>query len=219
MGRLCPATKHNSTETLSALRRVHHAQAVSAHVLSGHASLSPAWAALRDPVREACLALVRALHATLSARDDQRFRRSSATSPKAPPCPTKASPDVAPESERVLERESKEESVTAFPSAGSAKTLPHSGTDFEFKMYAGPLFDRLRRLWGIDTLSFVNALCGPLYEVVLLNAKPLQFMFFAKYKRFVVKTVSKLQADCLLRILPKYTSHITLVTPQFRITP
>ncbi len=77
-----------------------------------------------------------------------------------------------------------------FPPEGSTTTPPHTlKKSFEFKDYAGKMFEFLRREAGISAKQYLSSLAGNLpYLDFVTNSKSGQFFFFSYDKKFLLKT-------------------------------
>jgi 1-phosphatidylinositol-4-phosphate 5-kinase len=82
--------------------------------------------------------------------------------------------------------------------------------DTTFKVYAGPAFARLRKLYGITSRELLQSFPQhgqPLIEFAA-NSKSPQRFFFSHDGKFMVKTMSETELRSLLRFLKDYSRHL-----------
>lgn len=81
---------------------------------------------------------------------------------------------------------------------------------FQFSSYANPVFCCVRKLFGIDSNSFLTSL-GP--ESGQLKGGPSKgkggaFFYFSGDKKFILKTLTDPECQLFLKLLPDYLSHV-----------
>ncbi|KAF4362174.1 phosphatidylinositol 4-phosphate 5-kinase 8 isoform X1 [Cannabis sativa] len=108
-----------------------------------------------------------------------------------------------------------------FPRKGSQFTPPHDSIDFYWKDYCPMVFRNLREMFKLDAADYMMSICGDdgLRELSS-QGKSGSLFFLSHDDRFVIKTLKKSELKVLLRMLPKYYSHVgehenTLITKFF----
>lgn len=92
-----------------------------------------------------------------------------------------------------------------FPAKGTPQTPSHNFADFEFKDYCPLVFRHIRKRFFIQEEDYIFSLCGK-YSLTMLPTpgKSGALFFCARDGRFLLKTITKAEANLLLKILPHY---------------
>eukprot|EP00102_Acyrthosiphon_pisum_P022531 XP_016659741.1 PREDICTED: phosphatidylinositol 4-phosphate 5-kinase type-1 beta isoform X2 [Acyrthosiphon pisum] len=81
--------------------------------------------------------------------------------------------------------------------------------DFSFSTYAPLTFHYFRRLFGINPKDYVASFCNsPLNELANPGASKSLF-YLTPDDKLIMKTVQQTEDECLLRLLPSYTTYLT----------
>ena len=96
---------------------------------------------------------------------------------------------------------------TRSTSNGSDKTPAHDFTNFQFKDYAPLIFRNIRETSGIDPSEYMISLCGSdSLSMLGTPGKSEALFFFSRNMKFIIKTVTKKEAQFLKYLLPNYHS-------------
>eukprot|EP01087_Luapelamoeba_hula_P013485 TRINITY_DN3849_c1_g1_i4.p1 TRINITY_DN3849_c1_g1~~TRINITY_DN3849_c1_g1_i4.p1 ORF type:complete len:843 (+),score=226.72 TRINITY_DN3849_c1_g1_i4:265-2793(+) len=100
-----------------------------------------------------------------------------------------------------------------FPKGGSSNgTFPtpaHSQRDFAFRDYAPAVFRRIREHFGIESADYLMSLTRDyLLSELISPGQSGQFFYFSYDLRFMLKTLTAMEAHFLKKILPGYYDHI-----------
>ncbi|KAH7575720.1 hypothetical protein JRO89_XS02G0202600 [Xanthoceras sorbifolium] len=108
-----------------------------------------------------------------------------------------------------------------FPRKGSQFTPPHHSVDFYWKDYCPMVFRNLREMFKLDAAEYMMSICGDDGLRELSSPGKSGSIFYLSHDdRFVIKTLKKYELKVLLKMLPKYYSHVgehenTLITKFF----
>ncbi|KAK4846286.1 hypothetical protein QYF36_015431 [Acer negundo] len=108
-----------------------------------------------------------------------------------------------------------------FPRKGSQFTPPHHSVDFYWKDYCPMVFRNLREMFKLDAAEYMMSICGDDGLRELSSPGKSGSIFYLSHDdRFVIKTLKKSELKVLLKMLPKYYSHVgehenTLITKFF----
>jgi len=81
---------------------------------------------------------------------------------------------------------------------------------FRFTGYAMALFDEARRAWGMETKNYLDTLNGDPNKMKqnFSDGRSGSFFYFSICRRFMVKTLNKVEFEMLLDILVDYVNYI-----------
>lgn len=93
---------------------------------------------------------------------------------------------------------------TPYSAATSAVTAGRLTLPFVIEDYCPQLFAQVRRLSGISNDQVFRSLCRPDVELVEFktNSRSGEFFFFSHDSRFLLKTITRREAEVLIRMLP-----------------
>ena len=96
-----------------------------------------------------------------------------------------------------------------FPPRGNKTTPPHTlNHTFKFKTYCPVAFRMLRSVFGIDSADFLMSICGNSNFIEFMsNARSGQFFFYSHDGRYMIKTMTGVEAKYLESIMPSYYEH------------
>ncbi|CAL0305248.1 unnamed protein product [Lupinus luteus] len=104
----------------------------------------------------------------------------------------------------------KEKFWTRFPPEGSKFTLPHQSVDFRWKDYCPVVFRHLRKLFDIDPVDYMLAICGnDALREMSSPGKSGSFFYLTQDDRFIIKTLKKSEVKLLIRMLSSYYQHVS----------
>ncbi|XP_028963175.2 phosphatidylinositol 4-phosphate 5-kinase 8-like isoform X1 [Malus domestica] len=108
-----------------------------------------------------------------------------------------------------------------FPRKGSQFTPPHYSVDFYWKDYCPMVFRNLREMFKLDAAEYMMSICGDngLREISS-PGKSGSIFYISHDDRFFIKTLRKTELKVMLKMLPRYYSHVhehenTLITKNF----
>jgi len=103
-----------------------------------------------------------------------------------------------------------EKTTHPFPSHGTQETIGHPYSSFTFVDYCPFVFRRLRENFSIDSADYLLSLTEE-YKLseIISPGKSGSFFYFSPDTRFMLKTITKAEKQCLRRILFAYYKHVT----------
>ncbi|KAK4276773.1 hypothetical protein QN277_014881 [Acacia crassicarpa] len=104
----------------------------------------------------------------------------------------------------------KEKFWTRFPPEGSKITPPHQSAEFRWKDYCPRVFRQLRKLFQVDPVDYMLAICGnDALRELSSPGKSGSLFYLTQDDRFMIKTVKKSEVKVLLRMLRGYYQHVS----------
>jgi len=95
-----------------------------------------------------------------------------------------------------------------FPKEGSKVTPAHNTTPFELKDYCPMGFRALRDAFGVSHTDYVQSICGEeTLSVLDTPGKSGALFFFSANMKYILKTLTKKEANFLMSILPHYVKY------------
>eukprot|EP00300_Choanocystis_sp_HF-7_P004609 c13594_g1_i1.p1 GENE.c13594_g1_i1~~c13594_g1_i1.p1 ORF type:complete len:412 (+),score=83.11 c13594_g1_i1:40-1236(+) len=98
--------------------------------------------------------------------------------------------------------------TTYFPKDGSSITPKHTTPDFHFKEFAPKVFARIRQFAQVDPNEYQDSITRHLEEISTPGKSGALF-YKSRDEQYLIKTVTKMEARRLMRMLPAYYQHIT----------
>lgn len=91
-------------------------------------------------------------------------------------------------------------------------TPDHPSPNFEYKAYAGPIFSRLRWMYGVKDEDYLQSVASHHgYNDFIANSKSGSFFFYTYDKRYLIKSMTFEEASFLRdTVLPSYYHHLSV---------